>query len=379
MFFEKRASKKAARGFTWAVKFYYVDQFGAKRRYSKSGFATKAQAEAHGRDMLAEIGKTGNTPQKVTLGQVWDEWSELHMASLAPNTQQSALTRWKAISPHLAGLDINRTNYHTLQSVFNELSTKYSKGTCSGIRATLNVLFKHAIRAGYTDKNPVQYVEVKGKEKSAPEDALSLEELEKIVKEVQASRTSESRKRSLITFLYVGYYTGLRISEALALEKGDIDLQAMTISVTKQVDQTGRGITERLKTKSSRAVIPLASPLADYLTPILAGLDDGDLIMSKDGSPLLPPSVGMSLAQFAKRAGINFHPHLLRHTFITNVVRSGADPKTAAQLARHSDISTTLNVYTQMNQADLQAAIQATFESRTQKDPNPDQEGRLLA
>ena len=45
MYFQKRESKKNKKGYTWTVKFYYKDEYGIKKRFAKSGFASKADAE----------------------------------------------------------------------------------------------------------------------------------------------------------------------------------------------------------------------------------------------------------------------------------------------------------------------------------------------
>ena len=48
MYFQKRESKKNKKGYTWTVKFYYKDEYGIKKRFAKSGFASKADAEKFG-------------------------------------------------------------------------------------------------------------------------------------------------------------------------------------------------------------------------------------------------------------------------------------------------------------------------------------------
>jgi len=51
--------------------------------------------------------------------------------------------------------------------------------------------------------------------------------------------------------------------------------------------------------------------------------------------------------------------HALRHTFITNMIKSGINPKTAQSLARHSTIDLTMNLYTKLTISDQAAAITA--------------------
>lgn len=370
MYFEKRKSKKAKSGYTWCVKFYYQDEYGSKRRYSKSGFDTKAAAERHGRDMLRQVEQSGSMPHTVTLGRIYEEWSALKMDSLAPGTQRSYRTAWKNhIAPVFGQMDIKALSYSRLQAFFNDLS-----GSAGIIKALLHNLFKFAIRSGYTEQNAVSLVEIRTKEKAPAQDGadtISEMDLNRLVEQIQHSRTRPERKKALILFLYIGFYTGLRRSEICALEAQDFDLNAQTLSVTKQISNDGQSVTERLKTTSSRAVLPVAAPLVELLRPILSQMDPTDLIVSDDGFTLINPvSINILLKAQAVKIGIDFHPHMLRHSFITNLVRSGVDPKTAAQLARHSDIETTMNIYTNMSQADLSAAISRTFSEKShEKDP----------
>lgn len=49
------------------------------------------------------------------------------------------------------------------------------------------------------------------------------------------------------------------------------------------------------------------------------------------------------------------------HTFVTNLILAGADPKTAAELARHSDPSITLQIYTEISQGRKEEIIKAAF------------------
>ena len=58
----------------------------------------------------------------------------------------------------------------------------------------------------------------------------------------------------------------------------------------------------------------------------------------------------------------DFHFHMLRHTFITNLHAKNVDVKTTQELARHSDINTTLNVYTHLKENDKKDTLNRVFE-----------------
>lgn len=371
MYFERRASKKAKKGFTWCVKFYYEDLYGCKRRYSKSGFETKAEAQAHGLQMKEELKQTGGRkPEAKTLEDVYREWEAINGEKLAPGTLRHYKGMMKKIP--FMGRPIRSVAYPEIQEFFNS-QKDYSRGRNKIIHSLLSNLFKLARKSGYILHNPMPDVEVLGKEKAPQKDALSLSDIEAMCTAIDMTDSRRHTKKNLKMFLYIGFYTGLRRSEILALEVSDVDLERRTLSASKKVEfQDGPAyVTERMKTKASRSLLPICEPLAELLADYCKGMAPGDLLISGTRGQSYPRNfLAEKLAEAAQTAGIEgFHPHLLRHSFITNLVREGADPKTAAQLARHSSINTTLNIYTQMSQNDLSAAVNRTFPKRPKKDP----------
>lgn len=369
MYFEKRESKKAKKGYTWCVKFYYTDLNGLKKRYSKSGFETKAAAEQHGREMLEELQQTGRKPEQKTLRDIWEEWKAIKADKLAPATIDQ-YSRMLKVVPFM-DRPIRSLCYSELQAFFNGLANQ-SKSRNNGLRAVLSNLFKLAKKSGYIVQNPMSDIEISGKEKAPQKDALSLSDIESICDAIEESTCKPRTKKNLQTFLYIGYYTGLRISEILALEVKDFDSVSCTLDIHKKVERKTGIITSRMKTNASYAVLPVCSSLCEILKDHCRNKQPADLILSNlNGTPYDQDNVRKVLSESAASVGIpDFHPHMLRHAFITNIIRSGADPKTAAQLARHSDISTTLNIYTQMNMQDLSMAVQNAFTESPKKDPN---------
>lgn len=357
MYFEKRLSKKSKKGYTWQVCFYYDDpETGIRKRYKKSGFETKQEAQKHGQEALKMLSDGLNPKERRTLSDVYSEWLKLNSERLAPSTINRYDASWKYLQ-NISKLSVSSLKYSTLQELFNSLDL--SKSSKNNIKALLLNLFKFAIRAGYIENNPVQYIEITGKEKKPTEDALELSEVEDICKSIGTH--NQFTKQAYQIFMWIGYYTGFRASEILALEWSDIDFDNCSIHVWRRQEHGTNTFTERMKTRSSAATVPMCEPLKQILKEWHKENQNGLLICSRNGAPILYQTISNNLKAAAKKTGIDFHCHMLRHTFITNVMRSGADPKTAAQLARHSDISTTLNIYTQMNQGDLKTALNKAY------------------
>lgn len=358
MYFEKRPSKKAKKGYTWAVLFYYTDLNGFKKRYKKSGFETKQEAKAHGLKMQDEINQTGKKPENKTLMDVWTEWEALNTDHLAPGS----INRYRKIIDNdipFLNLPIRSISYSTLQQYFKGRE-KYCLSTNQVIKALLSNLFKYAKKAGYILHNPMPDVELYGKAKKTEPDPLTFEDVQSICYELDLMNLSKKNREQFQAVIWIGYYTGLRLGEIMALEKSDIDLESKTLSVNKRVEyHDGKEyITDRLKTKASRAVVPICTPCADFLAGYLPTLKDEALFSVKFHT------VETRLKQAAKNAGIEgFHAHRLRHTFVSNIVMAGADPKTAAQLARHSSVLTTLDIYTQISEEKTRDAVDNAYKS----------------
>lgn len=355
MYFEKRPAKKSKKGYTWTVLFYYTDLNGFKKRYKKSGFETKQEAKAHGLQMLEEINQSGTLPAAKTLKDVWTEWEALNTDRLAPNTMINYRKMWEYLEP-FHNKPIKYIQYGQLQELFNSLDL--SKGTKGIIKALLMNLFKHAIKNGWTHNNPVQFIECTGAAKE-PERVLDLAEVEKICDHIRT--TDDFKRQAYETFVWIGYYTGLRLGEIAALEWSDIDLEGATITVSKRQDPHTNFITEQLKTKSSYSKIPMCEPLKAILMDWRTINPNDYVICARSGAPIPNNTIGQNIRRAGDACGIPCHPHLLRHTFVTNLIRSGLDPKTAAQLARHSNVNITLDVYTQMDKTDLKRAIETAF------------------
>lgn len=174
--------------------------------------------------------------------------------------------------------------------------------------------------------------------------------------------------------------TGLRVSELYGLTRADIDFDKRRIFINKQLCRTADRpyfITEP-KTKSGvrcvpmsdRAYIAFRRVLQNRTAPKVEMIVDGHagfLFLDKDGRP----KVGMHLQnymrlmqkKFIKLYGNvtpNITPHVLRHTFCSNMAAAGIDPKSLQTIMGHSNVSVTYDVYTHV---DIETVEKAFFKA----------------
>lgn len=368
--------RKGKKGVSYQVYFPYKNELGVTCTYRKGGFKTKKEAKTHETLVKAQIEKDGFFKQecKLTLDQVFNDYFELiTKKGLAPSTLRNYRIIYNShIKQELGNYKIVKLKYPTLQKYFNN-NASLSVGVQSNIKNVLNNVFKYACKCCYIENNPVSLIDLTGIEPMKKKKTITCQELGAIIETLKNRTCKDSFKNdSMVIALYIGYYSGLRLSEALALEKNDFDFINNEIHINKQIDCIGKHINEikttnKLKTTSSNAIIPLAEPLKEILVDWFKINPYSHVVCDIEGNYINDCFFATTLKGVSKKTGIYFHFHMLRHTFISNLANNGVSPQIAKELARHSDIATTMNIYTHVNEDNQKQAINAVFGSKSVK------------
>lgn len=368
--------RKGKKGVSYQVYFPYKNELGVTCTYRKGGFKTKREAKTHETLVKAQIEKDGFLKEEcnLTLDQVFNDYFETFKkkkVSKATIQQYDSIYK-NHIKQALGFYQISKIKYPTLQKYFNNCSSM-SQGLQFNIKKILSNVFKYACKCCYIENNPVSLVDLTGIEPMEKKKTITYQELETIVQALKSRRCHDSFKNdSIIISLYIGYYTGFRLSEVLALEKNDFDFTNNEIHMNKQLDyikaQTKTlKTTTKLKTNSSNAVVPLAEPLKEILVDWFKINPYSHVVCDIEGNYINDCFFATTLKGVSKKTGIYFHFHMLRHTFISNLANNGVSPQIAKELARHSDIATTMNIYTHVNEDNQKQAINAVFGSKSVK------------
>jgi len=219
-----------------------------------------------------------------------------------------------------------------------------SRSTRAKIRGVMSVLFNHARRWEWFDKNPVTMVRQSAKRERIPT-VLEMEEIRALLAEL---------KPLLYTLVMVAATTGLRISELLALKWQDVDFENLSLSVTKSI---WRNVVGQCKTEASRKPVPLDSFMAEALwrwkqTTAFNRPEHWVFASPYHGGrqPYGPKNLlERHIWPAALRAGIQKRIgwHTFRHTFGTQLKANGEDVKTVQELLRHANPRVTLESYAQ--------------------------------
>lgn len=367
--------RKGKKGVSYQVYFPYKNELGITCTYRKGGFKTKREAKTHETLVKAQIEKDGFLKQecKLTLNQVFNDYFETFKnRKVSKATIKLYGNIYKNhIKQELGHYKIVKIKYPTLQKYFNECSSM-SQGLQFNIKKILSNVFKYACKCCYIENNPVSLVDLTGYEIESKKETITFQELEMIIEAVKNRKCNDSfRNDSIVISLYTGYYLGLRISEALALEKSDFDFINNTVNIDKQLNNATKiediKPTDKLKTKTSKAILPLPEPLKEILMDWFKVNPYDHVICDVEGNYLCTSCIATMLNKESKKMGIYFHFHMLRHTFISNLANNGISPQIAKELARHSDIATTMNIYTHVNEDSQKQAINAVFNSKSVK------------
>lgn len=361
----KRTSSKAKNGIVYEVYFTYK-QNGITMRYSKSGFATKKEAKDHEALKKAEVQETGRIKKEIkkTLFEVYNEFIEVCADQYQENTiinTKTCLNYWKR---ELGSICIKDFNYTLLQRFFNSRS-EYGLETNKKLKTSLKRIFDYALKAEYIKSNPIILVQVKGKENHRPKNILAHNDFIKIIRFLDNSKNFKYQAYSIA--IQIGYYTGLRVSEALALEKNDIDFVKNTIDINKKLIYTNLKkeefhTTTKLKSSYSKDVIPLPEVLKKVLIRWFDINPYNHIICDIEGYYIHPKHIAFDIQ---KTCNIPFHFHMLRHTYATNLALNNVDMKVAKDLLRHSNINTTISVYTHINEQYKKDVVDEIFKTKS--------------
>jgi integrase len=213
------------------------------------------------------------------------------------------------------------------------------------LRNVLHVLFECAARWELVEQNPITRVRQGGSRRAEP-DVLIPEEFRALLVEL----TAEPYR----TMVIIAGCLGLACSEFVGLKWADIDWNAATLCVQRGVVHCHVG---NPKTLARRKPIPLAPELLTVLREHrerAAYAADSDWVIAspykRGAEPYWPDSAlqdfvkpAVTRAEITKRVGW----HTFRHSYSTLLRANGTDVKVQSELLRHSNIGTTLNIYTQ--------------------------------
>lgn len=219
-------------------------------------------------------------------------------------------------------------------------SAGYAPSSVSRMLAAVRSFHAFLVREGFADDHPAGRVATPKKPERLPR-ALSIEAANRLLGQPFPETPAGMRDRAILEVLYG---CGLRVSELVGLDVLHADL------VNGLVRVRGKGGKDRGVPMAGAALSAL-SAYVEHGRPYLRArrtrrpVDHQALFVNMRGGRLSRQAVFAIVKTYGGRAGVDLHPHTLRHSFATHLLDGGADLRAVQEMLGHSDISTT-QVYT---------------------------------
>ena len=213
-----------------------------------------------------------------------------------------------------------------------------SAATVTRAMASVKSFYTCLQKTGYAGNNPARGITTAKVERKLPQ-VLTGKEVELFLEQPSCTDLKGYRDRAMLELLYA---TGIRVSELIGLQVGDINL--------------GGGFL-RCSGKGKERIIPLypaaVRALSDYVKKVRPQLvEDSEqtvLFVNMNGEPMSRQGFWKLVKYYQEKAGIHkeITPHTLRHSFAAHLLENGADLHSIQEMLGHADISST-QIYSQL-------------------------------
>ena len=338
-----------------------------------------------------------------TVAEYCEKWLLMQSAKVSPATLRSyTINMNKYIVEPLGSMYLSDVTADDIRLALIPLTTK-SAGLYSTVNMLLKCVFYSAERSQLLDYNPCEGISAKGGKQAKKKDALTDEQTKLLLDTV--------KELPPYTFIMIALYSGLRREEILGLQWDCVflDTPAPYISVRRawRTEHNRPVISTTLKTKAARRDVPIPKCLVDRLREVKEESISEYVIADSEGQPLsasqfqrvweyvtvrtakprnyykyvngqsikytVTPTLGGHQKNNPKLVyAIDFDvtPHQLRHTYITNLLYAGVDPKTVQYLAGHENSKTTMDIYAQVKYnkpEELCSVVNGAFQRQSSK------------
>lgn len=288
----------------------------------------------------------------ISFGDLFKEWIFNHKkVEVSDNTfcEYETTYRLRILPYNITNKRVNQLTLNDLQMYFNELQEKFSTNTIKKTYVQIHSCIKFAIIQGILTKDYCTGITLQKQDKKENYNVFSKQEQELILKTL-------NKKDIVDCLIYFTFYTGLRLGEVLALQWSDIKGKILTVErqYNRTVRTTDIGVSKLtyefkdLKTKNSKREIPLPDKALELLDSLPKTCD---LIFNDEGKPIERKRPQRRITALCKKLNLEHRSfHSIRHSYATRLFELDIPIKTVQSLMGHSDMDTTMNIYTHVMQ-----------------------------
>lgn len=271
------------------------------------------------------------------MDKIMDEWIDYmkEEKKLTKNSLEAYVRDILQLNQYLLEddkLDYRDTSKTTIITYLASLQRKgRASSTISRHLASIRCFFQYLLNNKYIDEDPTLNLKSPRPEKRAPA-ILTESEVEILLAQPQADNFKGARDKAMLELLYA---TGLRVSQIISIETGDIDLE-MGILEIREEDNT------RFIPVGNIAIEALGVYMEEYRSAYREK-EDGPLFVNYRGNGLSRQGFWKIIKSYTEETGIDkkITPNTLRHSFAVHLIENGANIETVQEMLGHSELATT--------------------------------------
>lgn len=309
-------------------------------------------------------------PTKLTVEEYANEWLYIYKIKTVKRStfdlHEKMFRRY--INPQIGNKKMQNTTDTDLQCILNSVSDKMAFSTVKKVKETIGQCWKFAYERGDIEKDILSTIKI-------PQECQCGKKTKKI--EVYTENEIKKMYETIVLYYNTKHYyrisplliflanTGLRIGEALALDKTDIDLENKIVKINKTLsrvkiredlpdndDRSYEYIITEPKTETSNRIVDLNNTAIWALEEINRRNKDMNIVKSnfvfssEFGNFFNPRSIEDTMKRVCNRANIKYHGlHSLRHTFASRCFQKGIPVEIVSKILGHSSPAITTKVY----------------------------------
>lgn len=327
----------------------YIDVNGVRRSIYDANLSRLRQSLAEARYKTQQHIDTHN--EKVTVETWYNRWYDTYKVGKVRETTLVNIQGMHnaIIKPYIARKQISKIAQWDIQNIINE---EHKRGVCNSTLkmriAYLSSMMKIACENDYIHKNPCYNLEYPAGDTYI----YNCKERRALTPEEERNLLAILPDKPWANLLRLLLFTGLRVGEACALTWKDVDMTKGELTVSKTVL---KGKLSPPKTQSGNRTIPLCSEAKALLSKLQHenfASPSANIFVNKNKNMYDANGIGKILRYYLDVNGmesLNVTAHILRHTFATRCFEAGIEPKVIQSYLGHSNLQTTLNIYTHVD------------------------------
>jgi integrase/recombinase XerC len=255
---------------------------------------------------------------------------------------------------------LDKVELTTLRSYLGRLHDRgIARSSINRKASALRSFFRYLGQAEILDSEPTATLSAPKMDKRLPT-FLTHGEMALLIEAPDTSTVLGLRDRAILELLYAA---GLRVSEIVSLDLGDIDLGS------RQLRVWGKGSKERVALMGAPAAEAIERYLNDGRIRLEGSSPTSAVFLNRFGNRIATRRIQHMVKRYARQAGLDLEafPHIMRHTFATHMLDGGADLRVVQDLMGHSRLSTT-QIYTHVTQSQIRRSYLAAHPRSEQEE-----------